>query len=165
LRVGSSGGFPVAAATKSRVNRQKTTGTSTAAIHGFHSSGSGRPSTGKYAIGTMAGEEDLAWSVHIRILPRREGLQLRRSRRGDDPALAASFLNDVFASFVPGKHFAWEPALAALAVLLETHASDFADEYLGNLADSPFIEFSMASRMASLCKSLRAQALTQPNRV
>ena len=103
-------------------------------------------------------------SVRQLILETAEFADLREALHSGElsESTIERFLNDIFATFAPGKHFVWEPALATPAVLLETHSSDFADKYLSDLANSPFVEFSMASRMGAFCKKSRSEPLTQP---
>lgn len=62
--------------------------------------------------------------------------------------------------FVPGQLFFHEPALAAIAVALESRGSPFSDEYLGDLAKLNRIsEFHLAPGVAVLCKKHRMKSL------
>ncbi|MEX2140154.1 MAG: hypothetical protein WD894_12890 [Pirellulales bacterium] len=69
------------------------------------------------------------------------------------------FVDELKAHFVRGVQFPYELTLAALAVALETWRTDFADNYLLDLARlRGYSEMHIAPRIAGLCLSGRQKA-------
>ena len=61
------------------------------------------------------------------------------------------FVARLMKDFVCGEHFAYEDALSALCVAVEGRPTDFADEFLNDLAQLRLAELSLAIRVAREC--------------
>lgn len=61
------------------------------------------------------------------------------------------FVSELLKSFRIGEHFTYDPVLAALAVAVESHHSDFADEYLHDLAALECAEMTLSRHVAREC--------------
>jgi hypothetical protein len=57
--------------------------------------------------------------------------------------------------FRPGQHFPHETAIAAMAIVLETWATDFAEEFLLDLASLKLAEMPLCIRVARQCLKRR----------
>jgi hypothetical protein len=66
------------------------------------------------------------------------------------------FVSGIMADFRRGEHFAHEDALSALCIALETRPTDFAEEFLRDLASLKVAELSLAIRVARECRRHRA---------
>jgi hypothetical protein len=66
------------------------------------------------------------------------------------------FVSSLMADFRRGERFPHELALAALAVALETRPSDFAEEFVQDLARLDLEELSLCVRVARECGQQRA---------
>lgn len=66
-----------------------------------------------------------------------------------------TFVSSLMREFIAGKHFPHEMALAALAVALERRPTDFAEEFLLNLAKLKLAEMPMCIRVARICVKQR----------
>ena len=63
------------------------------------------------------------------------------------------FVSALMQSFKPGEQFLYDPALAALAVVMQNRYTPFADEYLLDLARiGRIVEFPFSPRVAQLCR-------------
>jgi hypothetical protein len=71
--------------------------------------------------------------------------------------LLSGCVSDMMRDFVPGKRFAHDVALAAIAVLMESDFSPFADEYLYKLAKLDAPELNLAIRVARECLQHRVR--------
>jgi hypothetical protein len=68
------------------------------------------------------------------------------------------FVATLLRDWSPDLLFPHDTTLAALAVVMEDRWSDFADEYLHDLARLDCAEFSLAPRVARLCLATRSSA-------
>ena len=68
-----------------------------------------------------------------------------------------NFTSDLIRKFVPGRKFRYETALAAVAVLCETHFAPFAEEFLLDLAALKLPEIGHAIRVARACLQRRVR--------
>ena len=68
-----------------------------------------------------------------------------------------AFANSLFAEYRKGERFKFEEAIATLAVLLETHPSKFADEFLSQLAAFRSSGLVMAAGVARESLRLRKE--------
>jgi hypothetical protein len=66
-----------------------------------------------------------------------------------------SFTRELMESFEGGKTFAYDIALAAIAVALEPHRAPIADEILRGLADLQVAEMRTSTHVARLCLEQR----------
>jgi hypothetical protein len=71
------------------------------------------------------------------------------------------FVATLVRSLRPGQRFPYDIALAALAVILERQPTDFADEYLSDLARLKLIEMPVSIRVARECSKHRAQSVAR----
>ena len=71
------------------------------------------------------------------------------------------FVSTLMAEFRPGQRFLYDVALAALAVSLERRPTEFADEYLRDLAKLNLAEMPVSIRMARECLKHRAGSLAR----
>ena len=74
------------------------------------------------------------------------------------------FVSHLTSDFVRGEHFAHEDALAAICVALEAQPTDFADEFLHDLARLKLAELSLAIRVARECVDRRVGVANRTDR-
>jgi len=69
------------------------------------------------------------------------------------------FVSSLVKQFRPGTRFEFDLPLAGLAVALETRGTNFAGDYLANLAKLRLAELPWAPRLAALCLEHRNQTM------
>jgi hypothetical protein len=75
------------------------------------------------------------------------------------------FVDEISAGFQKGVRFPYEAAIAALAFVLETRKTEFADEFLIDLARlRRFSEFQFAPQVGALCRQKWRQVPTTQSR-
>jgi hypothetical protein len=82
-----------------------------------------------------------------------------------DEGMIREFAERLLASFRVGVRFEHEVALAALAVVLERRATDFAEEFLLDLAKLRLAEMPLCIRVARECLKNRASIAQNKTRV
>jgi hypothetical protein len=93
-----------------------------------------------------------------RVLSRRQEVRMVREalRQGAiTEATIRRFVSDLMRDFRPGKQFLHELPLAALAVAMETRATDFAEEFLHDLSRLRSAEMGLCIRVARECLKRR----------
>lgn len=75
------------------------------------------------------------------------------------------FIERLNSKYKPGERFVGEPALCAIAVLLEGDPTEFAEDYLRQLSQAQSPEIAIARRVAGLCLARRAARPNQVRRV
>jgi hypothetical protein len=68
-----------------------------------------------------------------------------------------SFTDSLMSSLRRGEPFKYDLAIAALCVVLERRATQFADEFLGDLASLELVEMKMSIRVARQCLAHRKE--------
>lgn len=71
------------------------------------------------------------------------------------------FVSNLMRDYRPGQRFDYDAALAAIAVALERRASDFAEEYLCDLARLSNADMPISIRVARECLRYRAASVTR----
>lgn len=74
------------------------------------------------------------------------------------------FVSELMEGFHRGEHFPHEEALAALCLVLEKRPTDFAEEYLRDLARLRLAEMGLAIRVARECVMRRARGIHNESR-
>jgi hypothetical protein len=72
-----------------------------------------------------------------------------------------NWVNELLLTFWIGEVFENEIALCAVAVLLESYSTDFAEEYLSSLSKLQAPELSLAMGVANRCLRIRSQITTK----
>jgi hypothetical protein len=100
-------------------------------------------------------------NVRRRLLDSPEVKELSTSLRygGVTEQMISEFVSSIIKDFKVGQRFAGDLALAAIAVVLEHRPTDFAQEYLHDLARIrvPFPELSISIRIARECVKNRCE--------
>jgi hypothetical protein len=93
--------------------------------------------------------------------------EVRQALRGGivTEADIREFVDEISASFQKGVRFPYEAALAALAFVVETRKTEFADDFLIDLARlQRFTEFQFAPQVGALCRQRWRQVPTTTSR-